>query len=737
MRKHWSLFSVFLIFSAQYGLTLPAIGQTPVAVPASKVAKPVTEAEGFKILAHTLRLVDLPDGKVVPIKLKIAGIPGAPPSLKADLTLKGHARMVTHEGRKIGQVLVTAVADAKHDVRLQGAGLSSQVDLKQPVLEPADILELKGDWKTITAAAEALAERAVEPATEREQARADDRRDSDTPIGAGGGGPKNNQASAYETPERTARSTEAEPVVAARTTTEGCTVRVDLAQKVAIRQSRTIVTEDGTVTSEEGCSDSEQRFPLERSYAQCEDRVDLNALTATPQFKWYYVDAGGLPVMVSTSCEPDPETTFEIVEDHDACTVLTNFDAGRAVPQAALVYINRDNRRVEARDCAASVSKPAVEMTQTTSGCTRRHDFKRGVSVDLAMWTYVLEGAAYQATPCADTDTTYAHETVYKDAAGGWVCPQVLDRANQQVALQSRVMITVEGLPEFITGCTPDAAATSMVATTEGCEDPSTWTHSLSAGVSYGHERWYYMFEGDREYVTECIAGTTSFAHSVATTGYQYHDDQLFAYPLSTVSITTPSGAYNIKTSEVLQGASTLAYALASRGDEPTGATSYEGCNAYSDTALTEVYERPDGSEYRKIVGPGDRLGPRNACVVEVSNNWSRVTGGTVSHTRTNDQQCGRQWRQESIGEDSWEGWHYFQSYYASSEYEGTKTMRREDGEAVSTTTGRRTLSQCSKYCQQANGHPFQGTYSASNRCPVTMTTPAQITTWRGELGWW
>src|SRR3546814_4131162 len=50
-------------------------------------------------------------------------------------------------------------------------------------------------------------------------------------------------------------------------------------------------------------SDSSQSFPLLKSFSACSDKVDMEALIATAQYKLYYIDAGGATVEVSDRSE--------------------------------------------------------------------------------------------------------------------------------------------------------------------------------------------------------------------------------------------------------------------------------------------------------------------------------------------------------------------------------------------------------------------------------------------------
>src|SRR3546814_1246130 len=101
---------------------------------------------------------------------------------------------------------------------------------------------------------------------------------------------------------------------------------------------------------------------------------------------------------------------------------------------------------------------------------------------------------------------------------------------------------------------------------------------------SYGQERFYFLDGGQRKYINSCQNSTTTYQQHIEITGWQNHDAQLFAYALTTIYIDTDAGRYNIKTSEVLAGATQMPYQLVNTVDQPNGTSSYDGCNAYRKT---------------------------------------------------------------------------------------------------------------------------------------------------------
>lgn len=616
------------------------------------------EAVTITIKTRPVEEMRLPPGEILPIELDLTEFPEAPADLPQKVRLAGHARMVEHGGKRYGQVLLSAASlpeDTDRVAVFPGEGFSSQFTMDAAALAPGQELEVTGSREELLAALRAL----LAEEQEDEQGFAPEQEAGDDPAmartGSNSGPGREGDATQYQTPAPVAAAQE--PVIGSRITREGCTIRIDVAQQVAVVQSRTIIMEDGVVQDEGSCTDSEVRYPLQKDYGGCADLVDLEAMEARSRYKMFFVDENGVAQTISSACVADDGASFSITEDHESCTVFTDFADGVAVPQAALVYLDRNNNRIEARDCAASATKEPVPMAQEARNCGLRHDFAKGHSTRLAMWTYMLDGVAFQATPCTDTDVVYQHTALYKDESGAWLCPRLENVPGGTVVLQSRVRITAEGAPSYITECTPDASTTALSATTDGCEYPEEWTHDLSAGISYGQERFYFEHDGKREFVTECTTSSASYRHDVTTIAHDNHDDSLFAYPISRVTIAAPSGAYVVADNRVLAGAAQIPYRLTGSGDRPNGAKQYQGCDAYTVTETIESYERPDGTTFERVIGRGERTGPVNAC---------RVTGVTTRST----------------------GNMRYSGCYATGEAERIETRTRDDGATFTRSLG-------------------------------------------------
>lgn len=409
---------------------------------------------------------------------------------------------------------------------------------------------------------------------------------------------------------------------------DACTYSLDFAsQKATPRASLIYMDQNNREVQVRGCGAAESKpaVPLQKSYSVCTETIDVPNRKAIGQFRWFYISEGGGSVEVS-DCAADPDRTFEIVEKFGSCTVSIDYVGKTATPRSLLVFTDQNSREVQVRGCDASDAKPAVPLIATTDSCTIRHDFPSAKSYQQGTYRYELDGDVFQAGGCTDNGTVYPHAKIYSDGGGNYVCNPHVDQAAKTVVLLSRLQITVNGLSQFITDCTPDTNSLAVQATTDGCTDPSTWIHDTAAARTYSLERFFYVDGGQRKYLTNCQASTTTYNHKVQVVGYQNHDGQKYAYAVSTLYITPPSGRYDIKVAEVLPGAVQLPYVGQGTDTRPSGESEYNGCNALRLTNKVELWKRPDNTVYEKPIGAGTPQGPVNVCTDTQSGTTTKAT---------------------------------------------------------------------------------------------------------------
>lgn len=675
---------------------------------ATTAANPPAVTDKVAVPIWPVTTVKLPDVQPVEASFSLGKIEGVAPELVTGVTAKGYTRKVDVQNQSIGQILVVSVAKGQREETISAEGLQAQFDAKQTdSLFPEKTVEVSGSKAALVAALERLA------APKEEKDKKETKDDvSQNPVSSGKS--NNDEASSYRSPTVTSAAPETkDPVTDLRPTTNDCPIRIDLAQGVAIQQSKIQTFTDGALTNDGSCTDSEISYKLKKSYPSCPtDIVDMDAMKAWPQFQWYYVDdaAGNHPV---GECQKDEETAYTITEDEKQCPVSIDFLEQKAIPQSAFVYIGRNNAvtQVPGKGCAASTKTAAVPLVENKAACPMRHDYTNTLTHELSMWTYVLGGVTYQAAPCADTGRTFVQDLVYADATGAYICPAITNMTTKKATLQYRRRITVDGTPQFITDCTPDTSTQDILSTSAPCMDPSTWTHDLNANISYGQERFYYKRQdGTPEYVTACQTSTVTYPHDVKVTGYQNHDDQLWAYPLSTVTITVNNKPYTVASSVVLPGAAQWQYVLEGTVDQPTGNNKWDGCKAYRERDRYEQYTRPDETEYLKRIGTSTPITVADICVTTVVKSQQFQTGyGNSAPVSGSGGTC-----------DQWSCIITWANYAWYQTVNRTEKKNPESGEVVSSS------------CGFANGGGWKGTSSSSQggcyslqQCVIDSPPPA------------
>lgn len=690
-----------------------------------------SEVPKIEIITRPKENVNLSEGIPTPVKLKLDNVPGAKSDLAEGVIVNGYARYVNVGDEIIGQLMLTGLEKGDAKEPLNENNFTGQFVMNGPEFKTVETFSVDGDQYELVAALQALQEKTkiAEPAPEEEKEVVDIQ--DDGPAQTGNETSGNDIAAGYSTPEAIKPTAEAKTTVS--TTRDGCSIRVDEAQGVAIVQSKVQTFKDGVLESEEACSDELVRYPLEKSYSLCTDVVDMTAMTATAQYQLYFVDDSLARTDVST-CAPDTETVFNIVESFEGCSIFLDYAGMTAVPRSSLVYSNASNVEVEVRSCANSETKPAAPLTQTTATCSIRHDFAANKSMSQSIWTYQQDGVNYQAGTCTDDGTEYTHTKSYKDDVNNYICSKTVNFSTNQVTLQSRTYITVNGLKEYITECTPDTSSIGVQVTTLGCTDPNSWTHDITAEQTYSHERYFYEDSGETIYVTECQASTTTYPHLVETSSWENHDDQRYAYQLSNIYIDAPSGKFYVATNTIIAGTVQMPYTLQSQSEVQNGQVEYTGCDAVKQTDEVKIWARPDGTAYNQVIGAGTPIGPVFVCTVTAAPYWKLVSSSNSYSRDTYSATCSytsnggdtRYRTQTSRGRNR-----------TTATYEGHRPVSREDGlnfEQISTTTYTLNLDVGSRgYCNAGHWSDYN---QQTNDYQTATATLFNQSSWDTAQGW-
>lgn len=271
---------------------------------------------------------------------------------------------------------------------------------------------------------------------------------ADNSPGGGVGSDQPDQKSDFESPDFAVAEN---PEITV--TTDGCSVRVDIQQMVAVVQERTL--EDGQEIAP--CEDTLTRYPLEKAFSSC-------------------------PLVFDT-------------------------DAGNAYEQYVLSYNDPTSGQIEVQGCTQDDDR-VIAISEDFEGCGLYHDFGQQKSFIQSKLTYFYQGAKQTLQDCSQTDEFYTHEITEN------TCNPIVNE--DTVTFQNRVKIDVDGTTQYLSDCEPDASTTTAVLS-EACQSPR-YTHDFDSGQSYLNKNYYYMKDGSRVNVGNCVQSTTSFVHNLDET---------------------------------------------------------------------------------------------------------------------------------------------------------------------------------------------------------------------------
>ncbi len=329
-------------------------------------------------------------------------------------------------------------------------------------------------------------------------------------------------------------------------TSEGCEIKVDPAQGVAIVQERVLT--DGKQTS--SCGDSLTKYPLTNVYNACPVLENIGKLVAYEQYTIGYNDPKTGGRVEVQGCVPDLDKSMAMVEKTETCADSIN--AGSVNSMSKLIYNYKGIEKVM-RDCAPTKeSYPIIKTIDSCSlrddfsvgksyqqkkeayskagqliivpgsicqddpmlfyahekiidSCSIRHDFPAGKSYQQKRISYVKDGKTViiSTSPCQDDiSTNFAHLST-RDT-----CAPTIN--NSTVIFSSRKYIVIAGNKNYISECIPETAAVSVI------EEPCSsfkYTHDFAIGQSYLNKNYYYMNGTTRVDLATCIKSEQIFTH--------------------------------------------------------------------------------------------------------------------------------------------------------------------------------------------------------------------------------
>ena len=285
-------FVVFCVVAVAVGFDFVGLSfaqQTEQSVSSSPVTTEASEETAKKPFTITPSgTIELPKGTTTHLVAAIAAPPEGLKNSTAGVNLNGYIGYVPYQGKNLMVTVVDTVSKGDHSVAIPRR-IEAQEYRDKTVLSQQDEIALEVDPADLDAAIDALAKAAEDTETDKkaepeQQQSAPESAASSGGGGSGGGTSGNSLAGSYQNPQQADFT---EPETEIRTSTDGCEVRIDDSQNVAIQTSKTQTFEGGKLKSESTCTDSENRYPLQKSFAGCDDVIDVNALRVYRQSQTY------------------------------------------------------------------------------------------------------------------------------------------------------------------------------------------------------------------------------------------------------------------------------------------------------------------------------------------------------------------------------------------------------------------------------------------------------------------
>lgn len=448
-----------------------------------------------------------------------------------------------------------------------------------------------------------------------------------TPTATGSRAEDSDTGSSFKVPDPTPVAAEAAietPDVGF--TTEGCPARLDEVQQVMIIQEQSVT--DGVPSGT--CEDTLDRLPIQLDFQVCtSDIIDLEARTATGTARRFFVNLQAEPVYIDLVCVAQAAQVFDIVEDGTVCAWQVDAEAETATKLVKLIYNNQNNQRVELTGCQPSTDVAVIATTLNTVACPMRNDFTAGISHEQGRIEWLFNGSVVTDGICNDTGETFAH---FEELSG---CSYEHNLDTGEAFATSRTAITVDGETVLLDQiCAPDPSTTvSLQTTPDGCG--GIFVDNFPEQKTFATQRTFFTKpDGTNEFVTGCLMDIdTSFLHQSRVASFLNNDTLQTSTPLEEIFITTANGENVRSPAQLRQGAVPIPYSFV-RTDTIDDEVTFAGCVKTTTTLDVEVYERADATIFNLPVGPGDPVGPIDACTSVIQTPiWSLDSKVTSSNT--------------------------------------------------------------------------------------------------------
>ena len=421
-------------------------------------------------------------------------------------------------GRKNKSDNITQVSWDKVMLKDKKIDLSSSFESKiilNNKIEQGDTFKAKGDYKSLTDAIEQLLDKDIitkSAIVAKIKPQSQGQTSSDTSSNSGNNSSKLSTLSTLRNSAASIASTTATGEVSLPVTTS-CAPRVDYQLNKVFLQERTTV--DGKEA--QGCKDTSTSFALQKDFQACPTSIDVSSKKIVYNFQYFYVDEdNGKNVIDNCKADTSRTQTLKITKTYEGCTDFVNLSSNIAYSQYKQSYQDIDGKEILIQDCTVD-SEKSYHITEDYNGCTTRHLFDLGYSIAQSRFYYIKDLKEISVQDCQDTDKKYQH-VVTADT-----CTPIV--SNSQVTIFNRKYITVDGIKQYISECTPLNSNVSIKS--ENCTS-TPFTHDFITGQSFQNKNYYYLdLDNNRVEVSSCIKSETAYVQTDDTSVCSEENDDV------------------------------------------------------------------------------------------------------------------------------------------------------------------------------------------------------------------
>lgn len=304
------------------------------------------------------------------------------------------------------------------------------------------------------------------------------------------------------------------PAAAITDTADGCTPTTDLTNRRVIVQVRSVYNLDGEQKEYKPCHESAKTYSINEVVDTCIINNQLTNRASIQQVKLAYInDAGQTTIVRDCADSTNPAYIYTISPDSTACT--PKIEGSKVYQQFDYGYIDPATKKrviVPGGDCQTDITVPAVDIVDSTDGCSTKYDFPNKLATLQVRSTYTMDNKVTEYKPCHDSAKTYTM------SEGADNCP-VSHYLDKQVSIQQTKMAYKDDNGQTITArdCTDSTTASysyPQKTITSGCSVRADFTQM----VAYPQSKIVYTQNGTEHVIQDCSDDGALAPYAISST---------------------------------------------------------------------------------------------------------------------------------------------------------------------------------------------------------------------------